>query len=365
VSVGDGRHGRRDNGLVAAEYAAAGDVDPRVGEHLLDVLALDGIAAYLRPSTDLHPVTRSTVLPSRPTDRLYVDRAHVEIARDYLTRLAEDAEPTYSEPTHAEPTYPEPTHAEPTHAEDGEAKDVDLSDADATANDESDREHSNPPRARHLVEPSSDEVDRAWAEIVAGYDSTAQPRPARSDASGPALPSETIWPDATGRDTGWPDAMWPDTARPEASRPDVRGDHVRPESRADQVRPDAPADQTGPGWSDRVAGEKHRPRAPEEEPSLLDGLDTFGADLPDEGDEEFTPPVAPPIPRPSLPTTLAVIGVIGGLAVFLKPDLLSFLNESLSMFLGFTAIVSGFGALVWRLRPGDDSDDDPDDGARV
>ena len=58
MSVGDARHGRRDNGLVAAEYAAAGDVDPRVGEHLLDVLALDGIAAYLRPSTDLHPVTR-------------------------------------------------------------------------------------------------------------------------------------------------------------------------------------------------------------------------------------------------------------------------------------------------------------------
>ena len=52
MSAGDARHGRRDNGLVAAEYAAAGDVDPRVGEHLLDVLALDGIAAYLRPSSD-------------------------------------------------------------------------------------------------------------------------------------------------------------------------------------------------------------------------------------------------------------------------------------------------------------------------
>jgi len=92
MSTGDARHGRRDNGLVAAEYAPAGDVDPRVGEHLLDVLALDGIAAYLRPSTDLHPVTRSTLLPSRPTDRLYVDRAHVATARDYLSRLAADAE---------------------------------------------------------------------------------------------------------------------------------------------------------------------------------------------------------------------------------------------------------------------------------
>ena len=35
------------------------------------------------------------------------------------------------------------------------------------------------------------------------------------------------------------------------------------------------------------------------------------------------------------------------------------------MFLGFTAIVSGFGTLCWRLRPGDDDEDDPDDGARV
>src|SRR5258706_7935795 len=84
VSAGDARHGRGDNGLVAAEYAAAGDVDPRVGEHLLDVLALDGIAAYLRPSTDLHPVTRSSTLPGRPTDRLYVDRTHLATARDYL-----------------------------------------------------------------------------------------------------------------------------------------------------------------------------------------------------------------------------------------------------------------------------------------
>src|SRR5262245_9105664 len=92
------RRGRRDNGLVAAEYAPAGDVDPRVGEHLLDVLALDGIAAYLRPSSDLHPVTRTATLPDRPTDRLYVDRVHLATARDYLARLAADAgEPAASE----------------------------------------------------------------------------------------------------------------------------------------------------------------------------------------------------------------------------------------------------------------------------
>ncbi|MGA8113743.1 MAG: DUF308 domain-containing protein, partial [Actinocatenispora sp.] len=84
MSPGPHRHGRRDNGLHASEYAIAGDVDPRVGEHLLDVLGLAGIAAYLQPTADLHPVTRTTTLPSRPIDSLFVDRAHLGEARDYL-----------------------------------------------------------------------------------------------------------------------------------------------------------------------------------------------------------------------------------------------------------------------------------------
>src|SRR5213080_1688623 len=94
VTSGGARRGRRDNGLVAAVYAVAGDVDPRVGEHLLDVLAVRGIAAYLQPASDLHPVTRTTTLPSRPTDRLFVDREHVETARGFLAQLAEEAPAT-------------------------------------------------------------------------------------------------------------------------------------------------------------------------------------------------------------------------------------------------------------------------------
>src|SRR4029450_11644779 len=74
VTGGSARHGRRNNGLFAAEYAAVGDVDPRVGEHLLDVLGNRGIAAYLQPSADQHPITRLTTLPGRTVDRLFVDR---------------------------------------------------------------------------------------------------------------------------------------------------------------------------------------------------------------------------------------------------------------------------------------------------
>jgi hypothetical protein len=92
VTSGGARRGRRDNGLVAAAYAAAGDVDPRVGEHLLDVLALRGIAAYLQPAADLHPVTRTTTLPARPTDRLFVDREHLDTARGFMAQLADEAE---------------------------------------------------------------------------------------------------------------------------------------------------------------------------------------------------------------------------------------------------------------------------------
>ncbi|MQA27048.1 MAG: DUF308 domain-containing protein [Micromonosporaceae bacterium] len=85
------RRGRRDNGLSASEYAVAADVDPRVGEHLLDLLANDHIAAYLQPTADVTPGMLSTILPSRPTDRLYVDRERLGDARDHVRQLGAEA----------------------------------------------------------------------------------------------------------------------------------------------------------------------------------------------------------------------------------------------------------------------------------
>ena len=93
MSTGGARRGRRDNGLDAADYAVAGDVDPRVGEHLLDVLAAGGIAAYLQPSADLNPILRTTTFPARPTDRLYVDRTQLDAAREQLDKLTGGARP--------------------------------------------------------------------------------------------------------------------------------------------------------------------------------------------------------------------------------------------------------------------------------
>jgi hypothetical protein len=288
VSTGEPRHGRRDNGLVASEYAAVGDVDPRVGEHLLDVLGLDGIAAYLRPSSDLNPVTRSNSLPGRPTDRLYVDRAHVATARDYVRRLAE-------------------------------------------------AEEADGPGGLPTDAPSLDSagVDAAWAEIVAGYDLTAAVERPRRDPTAHPGPTGSVG-EAIVRDGT--------EARPEP----------RPESRPETARP---------SWV-RLPPPGAAPRnADPEEPSLLEGLDTFGSGYDDE--EGYTPPQAPPIPRPSMPAVLAVLGIVGGLIVFLAPELLP-MSERGAMLLGFTAVVSGFATLVWRLRPGDDDDEhDSDDGARV
>jgi len=75
------RRGRRDNGLDATLWSPVRDVDPRVGEHLLDLLHALGIAAYLEPSSDVGPYTRTVFLPSPPSDRLFVDRSRRAEAR--------------------------------------------------------------------------------------------------------------------------------------------------------------------------------------------------------------------------------------------------------------------------------------------
>jgi len=80
--------GRLDNGLDAILWSPLGDVDPRVGEHLLDLLHAVGIAAYLEPSADVGPYTRTVFLPSPPTDRLFVDRARRAEARTVVDEHA-------------------------------------------------------------------------------------------------------------------------------------------------------------------------------------------------------------------------------------------------------------------------------------
>ena len=163
MSTGGARRGRRDNGLDAADYAAAGDVDPRVGEHLLDVLAGEGIAAYLQPSADLNPILRATTLPGRPTDRLYVDRVYLADARATLNRLTGGVSPI-------PPAAPRPDSRQ----------------------DAADRQR---------------DVDAEWAKIIAGFHTALDPT------------ADTPWPASEGVDaTRAPDPK-PDPTRPATGLP--------------------------------------------------------------------------------------------------------------------------------------------------
>ena len=266
MGTGGTQRGRRDNGLVAAEYAVAGDVDPRVGEHLLDVLAAGGIAAYLQPAADLHPVTRTTTVPTRPTDRLYVDREHLDTAREYLRQLTDPTGSGDREPGEREGGHPAPG--------DGERAGRGGGDRD---------------------------LDEEFARIVAGLEAELD------------HPAEA-WPDADDRHL-------------------PRGRTARP------------------GRS--------------EEPSLLDALDTFGAHLPDDEDS-YTPPPPPPIPRPSGQAVLSLIAVVTGFLLFVWPGIVP-VHEDLGRLIGLAVCAGGVIGLIWRLRPGDEDDEDwdPDDGARV
>jgi hypothetical protein len=165
---------------------------------------------------------------------------------------------------------------------------------------------------------SSDQVDAAFAQIVAGYDA----------------PVEAV--------------SWP------ASEDLPTVDTVDTQD----LEPPAPAPRpTGPVWP--AAGPVLN------EPSILDGLDTFGDGLPDEDDEPFVPPPPPPLPRLSAQAIFGVLAIIGGLWLFFDTDLLP-IGDQASMLLGLLGIIGGAVALIMRLRPGGPDDPDlPDDGAVV
>jgi len=84
--------GRRDNGLDSDTYAPVADVDPRLSDHLLDVLGLRDIAAYVEPTNA--PVT---------ADRLFVAADQTAPARQVLAELAAELGIEVSANRHHEP----------------------------------------------------------------------------------------------------------------------------------------------------------------------------------------------------------------------------------------------------------------------
>lgn len=164
---------------------------------------------------------------------------------------------------------------------------------------------------------SSEQVDAAFAQIVAGFDT-------------PVAPDQASWP--TSEDV--------------------------PES--------APTPATGPIWPAGGPILNRDPRAADPHgPSLLDGLDTFGADLPDDDSEPFVRPTPPPLPRISLAAILGFLITIFGVFLIIKGNLLP-ISASGNLLAGVAVTIAGAGLLLSRLRPGgDDEPELPDDGAVV
>jgi hypothetical protein len=87
------RSGARDNGLRCGAYVAVGDLDPRVADAVLDTLRAEGIAAYASPTPAARGGYLELRLPSRLTDRLYVDATKGERAKELVGLERAEAEP--------------------------------------------------------------------------------------------------------------------------------------------------------------------------------------------------------------------------------------------------------------------------------
>ncbi len=79
----------RNNGLPGNDYVAVADVDPQLADALLELLRDAGVPAYADAATPHRGVYNEVRLPDRPTDRLFVQRDLLPVARELLDeRLA-------------------------------------------------------------------------------------------------------------------------------------------------------------------------------------------------------------------------------------------------------------------------------------
>ncbi len=316
------RRGRRDNGLKATDYAPVGDLDPRVGEHVLELLGAQGIAAYLQPTIDVNPVTREAVVPVRPTDRLYADRAHLATVRELLRRLAvEQQEDDASGGPATGPHAGDPDGSPSPEGPAGPRGADPVGTAGVVGGRIDPAATGHPAGTGRSPDPADPRaLDAVFDGIVAAFDR-------------PVDPGEVPWPEA------------------EELRP---GETVRPVAAGDEpVRPARTVPLDAQGY---VEG------------SLLEGLDTFGADLPDEQvpeSERFEPPPPPPLPRPSRQAVFGVLAILIGLVMFLSPNGVGPVPRDDAVLIGLVAISAGAVALILRLRPTREEDPPTDDGAQV
>lgn len=297
-----GSRGRRDNGLTAVAFLSVGDVDPRVGEHLLDVLYLNGIAAYLQPTVDYDAVTRAASLPRQPTDRLWADRRRADDARALVAAEAASAGRSSSSSSAAAPP-PAPPSGSPSSGPPPSG--------------------APPSGATSAARPDALDEDAAWADIVAFFDQE---------------PSAAVPPWPVSEDADEPRAV--DGARRGRRHDDASGN------------PDVEAEGEV-AWTEAGPAAAGPARA---------SAETAPAEEEEEG---YTPPPPPPLPRMSKHTLGALLTVAFGLFVLVLGPRLLGVDPDAALEVGILAIITGIGYLIWRMRDGPPEDDRPDDGAVV
>jgi hypothetical protein len=130
------------SGLPAAAYAKLVDVDPPIAEHVLEFLAHEGIPAYAEPLVGDTGPYRDVRAPDRPTTRIYVERTRLAEARTAIAKGLPSLTADFQ--------------------------------ADAAARADAD----------DMRRASSERIDAAWEDIVAGFHSSEPPeRPQGSGLS--------------------------------------------------------------------------------------------------------------------------------------------------------------------------------------
>jgi len=419
----------RQNGLRASSFVAVADVDPRIADQLLDLLAFAHVAAYAEPVPGRVGVYRDHHVPTRPIDRLWVDREATGPAREVLDRslahLHAELETAIAEGVLAGGTTTDRRGQTPDRSSEGSA-------AEGPAGDGPGPDGS-PPRELTTGDPGPIAAcgvpapGRPASEVpVPGAAATGDAPTAEAPIAGPSTP------DAAGRD-GEPSAGEVPGSSASASAADGgaatgtagtpgggTGSERRPVQGGDldQAAVDARWRDIVAGWDGPAADgggsvidspTGRRGSAPTPPPHPLGFGTAWPSTAPpapqpgdrrrtDRGpidparrrenrfqggpvdptgprdhtptpeDEHFSPPVPAVHPPLEKTTRLGWAGLVAGLVVLVVVVAVG--SELLPRWvplLGVALLVGGFAALVSRLHrsPPDEDDHDPDDGAVV
>jgi hypothetical protein len=274
----------RDNGLTASSYAPLADIDPRLTASLLEALREVGVAAYVVSASSRASLGWHVDTPYRPVDRLYVDAGASARAQDVLKAALPPADPQVRPSGPVSDWFARGDIGPASHPPIGGDETPDKTEPAQEAVLPGGEAGSMPP-----------DLDSAWQQIIAGFDST---------------PADSV-------------PRWPadEDVRDESTR---EGRVIR---RVEAAEPAELADSP--------------PSAPGQEPD----------------DEHFVPPAPPPLPSVERVTKLAWTGVLGGPAVLLAASF-GLELPSWAPGLAVIAFIGGFVTLVMRLKDRSDSDPD-------